>query len=209
MSQTGFTHNSKLITQNARAAQPHIPGPKRTLLADVFGGWSITGITTLQSGAPYSVLNGFDRNDDGILAADRPDTGNVRAPLDTRGVVALPRPTSGARRCCRYDPLRMGLKTGENRSKKPTPDSCAFNPLLSGIRTSAGPNFASARVEVYIRPPTLTFSAHQNRSKNPLLCWPPCLYRIARPVAATKVEDTAGRALSAFSFERSAFERRR
>ena len=93
---------------------------------------------------------------------------------------ALPRPTSGARRCCRYDPLRMGLKTGVNRSKKPTPGSCAFNPLLSGIRTSAGSNIASARVEVYIRPPTLTFSAHQNRSKNSLLCWPPPLIPLMR-----------------------------
>ena len=30
----------------------------------------------------------------------------------------LPRPTAGARRCCRYDLARMGLNTGVNRSKK-------------------------------------------------------------------------------------------
>src|SRR5437763_12844906 len=35
------------------------------------------------------------------------------------------------------------------------------------------------------------------------------LFRLARPVAATKVEDSAGRALSAFSVQPSTSERRR
>jgi hypothetical protein len=53
----------------------------------MLAGWSFAGITTLQSGAPYSLLNGFDRNNDGF-ANDRPDIGNPDAPLSTRAVLA-------------------------------------------------------------------------------------------------------------------------
>ena len=44
------------------------------------GSWSIAGITTFQSGTPYTVQNGFDRNNDGN-PNDRPDIGNPDAPL--------------------------------------------------------------------------------------------------------------------------------
>lgn len=50
------------------------------------GGWSVAGITSFQSGAPFTVLNGADRNNDGY-ANDRPDIGNPRAPLNTRAMV--------------------------------------------------------------------------------------------------------------------------
>jgi hypothetical protein len=72
-----------------------IPGPKKGILSYPLGGWSLSGITTFQTGAPYSIVNGFDRNNDG-LANDRPDIGNPNAPINTRAVVA---PTTGANSC--------------------------------------------------------------------------------------------------------------
>jgi outer membrane receptor protein involved in Fe transport len=65
----------------------NVPGPNKGLLSYPFGGWRISGITTFQSGAPYSLANGADRNNDG-LANDRPDIGNPNAPINTRAVVA-------------------------------------------------------------------------------------------------------------------------
>jgi hypothetical protein len=56
------------------------------------GGWSLAGITTFQSGTPYTVADGSERNNDGVLA-DRPDIGNPDAPLTTRD--CLPRCATG------------------------------------------------------------------------------------------------------------------
>jgi hypothetical protein len=64
-----------------------IPSPKSGLLGYLAGGWTLSGLTLISTGAPYTVLNGFDRNNDGI-AADRPDIGNPNAPLNTRAVVS-------------------------------------------------------------------------------------------------------------------------
>lgn len=72
-----------------------VPGPRKGPLSYPFGGWRISGITTFQSGAPFSLANGFDRNNDG-LANDRPDIGNPNAPINTRAVVA---PTTGSNSC--------------------------------------------------------------------------------------------------------------
>ncbi len=63
-----------------------IPGPKSGFLGQVLGGWQVSGITTFQSGAPFSLLNGADRNGDG-LNIDRPNLGNPNAPRNTRGVI--------------------------------------------------------------------------------------------------------------------------
>jgi hypothetical protein len=60
------------------------------------GGWSIAGITTFQSGTPYSLQNGSDRDNDGFSDNDRPDIGNPNAPLNTRAVIA---PASGPEAC--------------------------------------------------------------------------------------------------------------
>jgi hypothetical protein len=68
-----------------------IPGPKKGILSYPFGGWSISGITTFQSGTPYSIANGFDRNND-ALANDRPDISNPNAPINTRAIIV---PTTG------------------------------------------------------------------------------------------------------------------
>jgi hypothetical protein len=63
-----------------------VPGPRSGWSKYPFGGWQVAGITTFQSGTPYSVGNGSDRNNDGILG-DRPDIGNPNAPLNTRAII--------------------------------------------------------------------------------------------------------------------------
>jgi outer membrane receptor protein involved in Fe transport len=64
-----------------------IPGPGSGWMRYALGGWSLAGITTFQSGTPFTAANGFDRNNDGI-AGDRPDIGNPNAPLNTRAVIS-------------------------------------------------------------------------------------------------------------------------
>jgi hypothetical protein len=56
------------------------------------GGWTASSLIWGGSGTPYSVLNGFDRNNDGI-PADRPDIGNPDAPLNTRAIMFINCPT--------------------------------------------------------------------------------------------------------------------
>jgi hypothetical protein len=69
-----------------------VPGPRTGWRNYAFGGWSIAGVTTLQSGTPYSLANGTDRNNDGI-PADRPDIGNASAPLNSRAILLPSCPT--------------------------------------------------------------------------------------------------------------------
>jgi hypothetical protein len=64
-----------------------IPGPRSGWMRCALGGWSLAGITTFQSGTPFTVGNGFDRNNDGS-SEDRPDIGNPNAPLTTRAILA-------------------------------------------------------------------------------------------------------------------------
>jgi len=59
------------------------------------GGWSIAGITTFQSGTPYTVRNGTDRNGD-TWNSDRPDISNMSTPLGSRAQLW---PTTGPRGC--------------------------------------------------------------------------------------------------------------
>jgi hypothetical protein len=63
-----------------------VPGPTKGWRSYVLGGWAVAGITTLQSGTPFTVSNGIDRNND-TVNADRPDVGNPAAPLTSRAVV--------------------------------------------------------------------------------------------------------------------------
>lgn len=72
-----------------------IPGPSKRFWKPVLGGWSIAGITTLQTGTPYTVLNGSDRNRDAWLG-DRPDIINSSAPRNSRAVLW---PTVAPRAC--------------------------------------------------------------------------------------------------------------
>jgi hypothetical protein len=70
-----------------------VPGPRSGWRKYPFGGWSIAGITTFQSGTPFSVGNGSDRNND-VIPADRPDIGNPSAPLHSRAIL-FPRCATG------------------------------------------------------------------------------------------------------------------
>jgi hypothetical protein len=65
----------------------NLPGPKEGALRYVAGGWQFGGSIFFQSGAPYTLLNGSDRNGDGVNGLDRPDIGNPNAPHDTRAVI--------------------------------------------------------------------------------------------------------------------------
>jgi hypothetical protein len=64
-----------------------VPGPRSGWWKYALGGWSVGGITTLQSGTPFTVGNGFDRNGDGF-PGDRPDVGSPHAPLNTRAIIS-------------------------------------------------------------------------------------------------------------------------
>lgn len=64
-----------------------VRGPHSGLLGTFVGGWQISGISRWDTGFPYSVVNGTDRNGDGQVTADRPDVSNANAPLDTRAVI--------------------------------------------------------------------------------------------------------------------------
>ena len=69
------------------------PGPHSGWARYVFSGWQLAGITTFQSGTPFSVANGSDRNNDAILG-DRPDVGNPNAPVNNRAII-FPKCPSG------------------------------------------------------------------------------------------------------------------
>jgi hypothetical protein len=71
-----------------------LPGPARGFWKYALGGWSIAWTSSFQSGAPFSVYNGSDRNNDGTTN-DRPDISNPTAPLKSRAVLA----TSGSQFC--------------------------------------------------------------------------------------------------------------
>lgn len=70
-----------------------VPGPKGGILAQALGGWQMSGITTLQSGNPFTITQGADRNGDGVPGPDRPDVGNPRAPRNSRAVISSTSPT--------------------------------------------------------------------------------------------------------------------
>jgi hypothetical protein len=64
-----------------------IRAPRTGLMRQIFGGWKLAGIADWQTGEPYTMQNGRDRNGDGQTAPDRPDISNPAAPLNTRAVI--------------------------------------------------------------------------------------------------------------------------
>src|SRR5262249_6574404 len=63
-----------------------IRGPKgRGFMGQTLGGWTLSWIIPVQSGSPFDVVNGFDRDWDGGTA-DRPDIGNLNAPITSRAI---------------------------------------------------------------------------------------------------------------------------
>jgi outer membrane receptor protein involved in Fe transport len=64
-----------------------IRGPNHGVLGQVLGGWQVSGVSHWQTGFPYTMVNGSDRNGDGQLTADRPDISNPAAPFNTRATL--------------------------------------------------------------------------------------------------------------------------
>jgi hypothetical protein len=69
-----------------------VPGPRSGWSKYALSGWQLAGITTFQSGTPFTVANGFDRNNYGNNQ-DRPDIGNPSAPVNTRAIIFTGCPT--------------------------------------------------------------------------------------------------------------------
>jgi hypothetical protein len=63
-----------------------VPGPRSGWSKYALRGWQLAGITTFQSGTPFTMANGFDRNNYGNNQ-DRPDIGNPNAPINTRAII--------------------------------------------------------------------------------------------------------------------------
>jgi hypothetical protein len=68
-------------------SQLAFPSPRSFLLNEVVGGWSVAPILAIESGTPYTVINGFDRAFDGSTSFSRPNIGNILAPVNTRAQV--------------------------------------------------------------------------------------------------------------------------
>jgi hypothetical protein len=65
-------------------------------LRQVFGGWQLSGITSMQSGQPFTVFTGVDTNGNGSAAGDRPN-------FNPNGVL-IPDPVTGNLRSFTVDP---------------------------------------------------------------------------------------------------------
>ncbi len=66
----------------------NIRGPEHGWMSYIAGGWAVSPILTVQSGTPYTVLNGTDRDFDGSTLGDRADVGNPKAPVTSRAMVS-------------------------------------------------------------------------------------------------------------------------
>jgi outer membrane receptor protein involved in Fe transport len=66
------------------AAQWNLPGPKKGVLGVLAGGWSVAPVLQVQSGTPFTILDGSDRDWDGSTLGDRANLGNVNAPVNAR-----------------------------------------------------------------------------------------------------------------------------
>jgi hypothetical protein len=64
-----------------------IRGPNRGVLGHVLGGWQVSSVAHWQTGFPFTMANGSDRNKDGQTGPDRPDISNPNAPLNTRATL--------------------------------------------------------------------------------------------------------------------------
>lgn len=64
-----------------------VRGPASGILGTLIGGWQLSGTAHWQTGFPFTVANGTDRNGDGMSGPDRPDISNPAAPFNTRAVL--------------------------------------------------------------------------------------------------------------------------
>ena len=70
-----------------------VRGPKTGILGSLIGGWQLSGVAHWQTGFPFTVANGTDRNGDGQADPDRPDISNAAAPVNARAVIKESCPT--------------------------------------------------------------------------------------------------------------------
>ncbi len=76
-----------------------IRGPRGGVLERVLGGWSIAPILTVQSGTPFTVADGADRDLDGSTIGDRADIGNKNARFDSRALTTTTNSITPANNC--------------------------------------------------------------------------------------------------------------
>jgi hypothetical protein len=50
-----------------------IPGPRTGVLGQILGGWQVSGVTSGQSGRPFTIVTGVDSNGDANTGSDRPN----------------------------------------------------------------------------------------------------------------------------------------
>lgn len=70
-----------------------VRGPSAGIARTLLGGLQFSGAGHWQTGFPFTVINGTDRNGDGPTLPDRPDIGNANAPLNTRARIKLTCPS--------------------------------------------------------------------------------------------------------------------
>lgn len=123
-----------------------VRGPKKGFLGQALGGWTLSGVLPIQSATPFTVFNGSgtDRDLDGSQA-DRPDIGNMNAPLNTMAErVAASVCSSGWR----------GLPTGAANGPCVTPNDVhwLYYPNGSYVKTNAN---TAHRNSVYTKTGTI------------------------------------------------------
>jgi hypothetical protein len=98
-----------------------IRGPENGFMNRILGGWSVAPILWIQSGAPYTVLNGTDRDFDGSSLGDRADIGNRNAPRDSRAMVSTSCPSGlvdgATNNCTTRDQVRFVQVTTYNTNQ--------------------------------------------------------------------------------------------
>jgi len=104
----------------ATAMNWNVRGPKKGILGQIAGGWQVAPVITLQSGTPFTVVNGADRDFDGTTIGDRADIGNPYQPINTfaRPVTAATCATllqSGTGKCVSRFDVHWVQVTGYNR----------------------------------------------------------------------------------------------
>ena len=131
--------------------------PKTGVLGQVLGGWSFSGVSHWQTGFPYTIANGVDRNGDGQSGPDRADISNINAPLNTRGLIHRRplcatgygnpgpdgTPVRGPRRRCTSSKVRAlpnAFTVGRNTLRAPgiRQSGCSPSPSVSASRSAAG-----------------------------------------------------------------------
>jgi len=115
-----------------------VPGPSAGALRHVLGGWQFSGITSGQSGRPFTILTGVDSNGDTNLFSDRPDINSAGSfvwdrhhrDFTNNGFYVVPRGPDGL-------PLANSLSGGGNAPRNTERYATAWNTDLSLMKRVA------------------------------------------------------------------------